>query len=91
MRIFRALVKTHHMTSRKKIQVLTRSAKGLGVGVLIKTGRSPGVMVVEGGEGGVRGWVGGVKVSMLSPSPLPLSSFLPSFLPSFRVYFHCLD
>ncbi|KAL8827427.1 MAG: hypothetical protein Q9170_007015 [Blastenia crenularia] len=57
----RALIKTHHMTSRRKIQLLTKSAKLTSCSVLLKTGKPPGVMIAEGDEEGVRSWVEGVK------------------------------
>lgn len=57
----RALIKTHHMTSRKKIASLTKSASSLSVSVLLKTGRSPGVMLCEGDESSVEIWVERVK------------------------------
>jgi hypothetical protein len=47
--IRRILVKTHHMTSRKKILTLTVAAKNLKCSVLLKTGpRPPGIMLAEG-------------------------------------------
>lgn len=59
---FRALIKTHHMTSRKKIQAITKSAKHHSCSVLIKTGKPPGVMIAEGTEDAVKQWVETVKV-----------------------------
>ncbi|KAL8756761.1 MAG: hypothetical protein Q9199_002718 [Rusavskia elegans] len=58
---FRALIKTHHMTSRKKIQAITKSAKHHSCSVLIKTGKPPGVMIAEGTEDAVKQWVETVK------------------------------
>ncbi|CZS88894.1 uncharacterized protein RCO7_04568 [Rhynchosporium graminicola] len=46
--IHRILIKTHHMTSRKKILALTKSAKRLSCAVLLKTGSPPGIMLAEG-------------------------------------------
>ncbi|KAK0119683.1 hypothetical protein ONS95_011119 [Cadophora gregata] len=46
--IQRILIKTHHMTSRKKILTITKAAKRLSCSVLLKTGGPPGVMVAEG-------------------------------------------
>ena len=68
MPLYRALIKTHHMTSRKKIQSLTRAAKTLHCAVVIKTGRPPGVMIVEAvndseseAQKAVESWVGVIK------------------------------
>ena len=60
--MYRALIKTHHMTSRKKIQAITKSAKQHSCSVLLKTGKPPGVMIAEGTEDAVKRWVEGVKV-----------------------------
>ncbi|KAK6430759.1 hypothetical protein LTR95_013085 [Oleoguttula sp. CCFEE 5521] len=57
MTIFNALIRTHHITSRKKIAKLTHAAKLHDVFVLLRSGGPPGIMYVEGIEGGVRGWV----------------------------------
>lgn len=62
MLIFRALIKTHHMTSRRKIQAITHSAKHKSCSVILKTGKPPGVMIAEGEEVRVREWVADVKV-----------------------------
>lgn len=59
--VYRALIKTHHMTSRKKIAVLTKSAVTHHCTVLLKTGSPPGVMLCEGKEPDVRSWVDTVK------------------------------
>lgn len=59
---FRALIKTHHMTSRKKIQAIIKSAKHHSCSVLIKTGKPPGVMMAQGTEDAVKQWVESVKV-----------------------------
>lgn len=45
--LHRALLKTHHMTSRKKIQAIAKAAKSLSCAVVIKTGHPPGVMIAE--------------------------------------------
>ncbi|PVH82191.1 hypothetical protein DL98DRAFT_457217 [Cadophora sp. DSE1049] len=44
----RILIKTHHMTSRKKILTIAKAAKRLSCSVLLKTEGPPGVMVAEG-------------------------------------------
>lgn len=61
----RVLIKTHHMTSRKKILALTTAAKSLDVSVVIRTGGPPGIMICEGGEGETMEWLGVVKVCIL--------------------------
>ena len=65
--LYRALIKTHHMTSRKKIAAITKAAKRYECAVYLKTGaHPPGVMIAESeGEKDMRGWVGAVKVSRL--------------------------
>ena len=60
--VYRALIRTHHMTSRKKIQRLSKAAKAQQYSVVIKTGRPPGVMIAEGEErGNVQEWIDVVK------------------------------
>lgn len=60
---FNALVRTHHITSRKKVAALTQAAKKHEVYALLRSGGAPGIMYVEGSESGVSAWVGDVKVS----------------------------
>ncbi|KAL8811110.1 MAG: hypothetical protein Q9223_000883 [Gallowayella weberi] len=60
--LFRALIKTHHMTSRRKIKALTKSAKHNSVSVILKTGKPPGVMIAEAAsEDAVKHWVKSVQ------------------------------
>jgi hypothetical protein len=60
--IHRLLIKTHHMTSRKKILTLTRAASNLQCSVLLKTGpHPPGIMLAEGER--AEDWLKAVKVS----------------------------
>jgi len=59
----RILIKTHHMTSRKKILTITKAAKRLSCSVLLKTGGPPGVMIAEGELAG--DWLEVVRVSMI--------------------------
>jgi hypothetical protein len=56
----RILIKTHHMTSRKKILVITKAAKRLSTSVLLKTGGPPGIMLAEGQGAGE--WLEVVRV-----------------------------
>ena len=61
--LFRALIRTHHMTSRKKIAAITKAAKHQNCAVYVRTGTWRGVMIGEcEEEEGLRGWVGDVKV-----------------------------
>ncbi|MCJ1436981.1 hypothetical protein MMC27_006364 [Xylographa pallens] len=59
--MYHALVRTHHITSRKKVAKLKQAADALGVHVLLRSGGSPGLMYVEGKEEGVKEWVGVVQ------------------------------
>lgn len=60
--LYRALIKTHHMTSRKKLQNLTKAAKTLSCSVVLKVGRPPGVMLAEAEkQDAVQAWVDVVK------------------------------
>lgn len=72
MMLHRALLKTHHMTSRKKITAIIKAAKKCNCAVYLKTGVPPGVMVGESdgdaGEQDLKEWVESVKVgSFLLP------------------------
>lgn len=56
--LYNALIRTHHITSRKKIAVLKKAAGNHGCYVLLRTGGSPGMMYVEGKqEEDVSSWV----------------------------------
>jgi hypothetical protein len=56
--IYNALIRTHHITSRKKIAALRKAADTHHCYVLLRTGGSPGVMYVEGKqEEDVSSWV----------------------------------
>ncbi|KAJ5112052.1 hypothetical protein N7532_000097 [Penicillium argentinense] len=60
--LFNALIRTHHITSRKKVSALKRAADTHRVAVLLRSGGCPGIMYVEGAERGqVEEWVGVVK------------------------------
>jgi hypothetical protein len=58
-----ALIRTHHITSRKKVAKLKQAATFHDVFVLLRSGGPPGVMYVEGKEHGVNQWVSDVQVS----------------------------
>lgn len=59
--IYNALIRTHHVTSRKKVSKL-KEAHHEAHYVLIRSGGSPGLMYVESDEKGVEEWVDAVKV-----------------------------
>ncbi|TKA79286.1 hypothetical protein B0A55_04251 [Friedmanniomyces simplex] len=59
--LWNALIRTHHITSRKKVTKLKQAAAAHAVFVLLRSGSSPGIMYVEGPEAGVEGWVGAVQ------------------------------
>ncbi|TKA29592.1 hypothetical protein B0A50_03605 [Salinomyces thailandicus] len=56
-----ALIRTHHITSRKKVAKLKQAASAQDVLVLLRSGSSPGIMYVEGTGEGVEGWVSVVQ------------------------------
>ncbi|KAG9238507.1 hypothetical protein BJ875DRAFT_450936 [Amylocarpus encephaloides] len=55
-KLSRILIKTHHMTSRKKISVITRAAKTLDCVIVLKVGAPPGIMLCEGANGNAKEW-----------------------------------
>ncbi|KZP25957.1 hypothetical protein FIBSPDRAFT_855249 [Athelia psychrophila] len=59
--VFNALIKTHHITSRKKVSHLKKHAHKHVSYVLLRSGGAPGLMYVEGSEDGVREWVAAVQ------------------------------
>lgn len=60
--LFNALIRTHHITSRKKVAILKKAASNHECYVLLRSGGSPGIMYVEGSERGVEQWVATVQV-----------------------------
>jgi hypothetical protein len=60
--LFTALIRTHHITSRKKLQrVKKAAAQRLIPFVLVRYGGSPGIMYAESrDEGSLSEWVGAV-------------------------------
>lgn len=61
--LYRALIKMHHITSRRKINAITKIAKRCECAVYLKIGIPPGIMIAESEEEeGVREWVASVKV-----------------------------
>lgn len=63
--LFNALIRTHHITSRKKVAKLKQAADAHDVFALLRYGGAPGIMYVEGEEKGVRQWVDAVHVRAL--------------------------
>lgn len=61
-RLYNALIRTHHITSRKKVAKLKQAASTNAVAVLLRSGGSPGIMYVQGERVGVEEWVGVVNV-----------------------------
>jgi len=58
----RALLRTHHITSPYKIHLLTTAASSLSCSVLLKTGRPPGIMLLQSSSlENVEAWVKVVK------------------------------
>lgn len=62
--VFNALIRTHHVTSRKKVGKVKKAAQHELRYLLIRSGGSPGLMYAEGEEGALREWVGEVAVSV---------------------------
>ena len=63
MTLYRALIKTHHITSRKKITAITKAAKEYQCAVYLKTEPHSGVMIAECEDtDDLEGWVAVVKV-----------------------------
>ena len=76
--VFNALIRTHHVTSRKKVGKVKKAAQHELRYLLIRSGGSPGLMYAEGEEGALRGWVGDVaalryKDYQLARPPAPMS------------------
>ncbi|EKG18786.1 hypothetical protein MPH_03952 [Macrophomina phaseolina MS6] len=61
--LYNALIRTHHITSRKKVANLRKAADHHGVYALLCSGGCPGIMYAEGSPNGVREWVSSVNVS----------------------------
>lgn len=55
--VYNALIRTHHITSRKKVAKLRQAATNCDVYALLRSGGCPGIMYCQGSESGVRDWV----------------------------------
>jgi len=60
--IWNALIRTHHITSRKKVAKLKQAAATHNVFALLRSGGCPGIMYVQGSQSGVEDWVAVVQV-----------------------------
>ncbi|KAI0381671.1 hypothetical protein F5Y04DRAFT_65563 [Hypomontagnella monticulosa] len=62
IQIFTTLIRTHHITSRKKLARVKKAATLHNVHVLIRSGGSPGIMYAEGAdEVAISNWVAYVQ------------------------------
>jgi hypothetical protein len=59
--IYNALIRTHHITSRKKVAKLKQAATNYNIYALLRYGGPPGVMYCQGSESAVRDWVSAVQ------------------------------
>lgn len=59
--LYNALIRTHHITSRKKVAKLKAAASNCHVYALLRSGGCPGIMYCQGSEYGVREWVANVQ------------------------------
>jgi hypothetical protein len=58
MKLYHAFIRTHHITSRKKVATLKAAAKHLEVSALLRSGGVPGLMYVHGPSlESVQSWV----------------------------------
>jgi hypothetical protein len=60
--LYNALIRTHHITSRKKVSALKRAADAHNCFVLLRSGGCPGIMYVESSQKeAVESWVNVVR------------------------------
>ncbi|KAK4242231.1 hypothetical protein C8A03DRAFT_40359 [Achaetomium macrosporum] len=79
MTFFHALIRTHHITSRKKVAHLRKAAKQFDLYALLRSGGCPGIMYCKGSEHGVNSFVATVqglryKDFKLASRPAPIES-----------------
>ncbi|RGP73388.1 hypothetical protein FLONG3_6334 [Fusarium longipes] len=81
--LFNCLIRTHHITSRKKLSRVRRAAQQLNVDwLLVRSGGSPGIMFAEArDEAGLTEWVSTVQAlrykdfrCVAKPAPAPEGS-----------------
>jgi hypothetical protein len=58
---YNALIRTHHITSRKKVAKLRQAAANYNIYALLRYGGCPGIMYCQGTESGVKDWVSAVQ------------------------------
>jgi uncharacterized protein (DUF169 family) len=59
--LWNALIRTHHITSRKKVAKLRAAASNYDVYALLRYGGCPGIMYCQGSQAAVRDWVSTVQ------------------------------
>jgi hypothetical protein len=59
--LYNALIRTHHITSRKKVAKLRQAAANYDIYALLRYGGCPGIMYCQGTESGVKDWVSTVQ------------------------------
>jgi hypothetical protein len=59
--MYNALIRTHHITSRKKVAKLRQAAANYNIYALLRSGGCPGIMYCQGTESGVKDWVATVQ------------------------------
>ncbi|KAH8730446.1 hypothetical protein GQ44DRAFT_736673 [Phaeosphaeriaceae sp. PMI808] len=59
--VYNALIRTHHIASRKKVAKLRQAATNHNIYALLRYGGCPGIMYCQGSESGVKDWVSAVQ------------------------------
>lgn len=59
--VYNVLIRTHHITSRKKVAKLKQAATNHNIYALLRYGGPPGIMYCQGTEKGVNDWVSSVQ------------------------------
>ncbi|KAL2840165.1 hypothetical protein BJY01DRAFT_22136 [Aspergillus pseudoustus] len=60
--VYNALIRTHHITSRKKVSALKQAANNLDCFAILRSGGCPGIMYVEAKDkDAVESWVNVVR------------------------------
>jgi len=62
--LYNALIRTHHIISRRKVAILKASAHKKSCYVVIRSGGCPGIMYCQGSEVTVKQWVSEVQVGL---------------------------
>ncbi|KAL4748795.1 hypothetical protein BDW72DRAFT_195436 [Aspergillus terricola var. indicus] len=62
MSYYNALIRTHHITSRKKVSALKRAADSFNVFAILRSGGCPGIMYIEAKDkDAVESWINVVR------------------------------